>query len=385
MTHEYSANEIYDSVTTVRVNALSGFGFTERQREFLVTVMVHSGCFLERQYCAFTGTVRGQNSREFMARLVARGFARAIEPGPVRRGRLYHVHYKPLYEAIGQADNRNRRLRTIGRMVERVMILDAALGDRRCWWLSPADDKWRFFCVKRDNYLRLEDYPHIAFGSGRQRTVRCFPDKLPIGVEKDRTDHLVFLYLVNRRIPVDFRQFLIRHLALLRFVRTWSVRLLVPRRLRKAVALYKAALREELWTPMNPSVTKMLETYFPERQARGEHFSDPDDRYIREEFRKQGMLKIQALYRAWRRDGDGVLWQAHSTTLRDDHSHGCSAIDVELLNRQYLQLTGTMDRDVWAKRGAKRKSRRVGPPVSTPSSDALSPLVAHEHEPQANT
>ncbi len=113
--------------------------------------------------------------------------------------------------------------------------------------------------------------------------------------------------------------------------------------------------------PMNPSVTKTLETYFPERQARGGHLSDPDDRYIREEFRKQGMLKIQALYRAWRRDGDGVLWQAHSTTLRDDHSHGCSAIDVELLNRQYLQLTGMMDRDVWAKRGAKRKSRQVGP------------------------
>ena len=365
------------------MNALSGFGFTERQREFLVTVMVHSGCFLERQYCAFTGTVRGQNSREFMARLVARGFARAIEPGPVRRGRLYHVHHKPLYEAIGQADNRNRRLRTLGRMVERVMILDAVLGDRRCWWLSPADDKWRFFCLKRDNYLRPEDYPHIAFGSGRQRTVRCFPDKLPIGVEKDSTDHLVFLYLVNRRIPVDFRQFLIRHLDLLRFVRTWTVRLLVPRRFRKAVALYKAALREELWTPMNPSVTKMLETYFPERQAQGGHLSDPDDRYIREEFRKQGMLKIQALYRAWRRHGDGVLWQAHSTTLRDDHSHGCSAIEVELLNRQYLQLTGTMDRDVWAKRGAKRKSRQVGPPVSTPSPDALSPLVAHEREPQA--
>jgi hypothetical protein len=48
-----------------------------------------SGCFLERQYCAFTGTVRGQNSREFVARLVARGFVRVIEPGPVRRGRLY--------------------------------------------------------------------------------------------------------------------------------------------------------------------------------------------------------------------------------------------------------------------------------------------------------
>jgi hypothetical protein len=86
------------------------------------------------------------------------------------------------------------------------------------------------------------------------------------------------------------------------------------------------------------------------------------------------MPKIQALYRAWRREGDRVLWQAHSPTLRDARSHGCSAIEVELLTRQYLQLTGTMDRDSWATRGAKRKSRQVGPPVSTSSLDsALTP------------
>ena len=93
MTHEYPPNRTFDSVSISRVAALREYGLTLRQREFLVTVMVHSGCFLERQYCEFTGTVRGQNSREFMARLVARGFARAIEPGPVRRGRLYHVHH----------------------------------------------------------------------------------------------------------------------------------------------------------------------------------------------------------------------------------------------------------------------------------------------------
>jgi hypothetical protein len=374
--HEYPANDTYDSVTEGLVKALGGFSFTHRQREFLVTVMVHSGCFLERQYCAFTGTVRGQNSREFIARLVGRGFARAIGPGPVRRGRLYHVHHKPLYEAIDQANNRNRRLHTLGRMVERVMILDAVLGDRRCWWLSPEADKRRFFSLKRENWLQPEDYPHIAFGSGRQRTIRCFPDKLPIGIEKDRTDHVVFLYLVNRRLPVDFRQFLIRHAELFRFIHTWTVRLLVPRRFKKAIALYKAALREELWTPLDPSVTKSLETYFPERQAQGEHLAEPDDRYIRQEFRKQGMPKIQALYRAWRRQGDRVLRQAHSTCLRDDRSHGCSAVEVELLNRQYLQLTGTMDRDVWTRRGAKRKSRQVGPPFLTPSPDTPSPLVA---------
>ena len=78
--HEYPRNPTLDSVSERRVNALAGFGFTRRQREFLATVMVHAGCFLERQYCRFTGTVRGQNSREFVARLVARGFARAIAP-----------------------------------------------------------------------------------------------------------------------------------------------------------------------------------------------------------------------------------------------------------------------------------------------------------------
>ena len=155
MPHEYPADCPLDSMTEDRVTALAGFGFTQRQREFLVTVMVHAGCFLERQYCAFTGTARGQNSRDFIARLVARGCARAIAPRPARRGRLYHVHHKPLYEAIGQADNRNRRAHTLGRMVERVMILDAVLGDRRCWWLSPEGDKQRFFGLRRDNSAAL--------------------------------------------------------------------------------------------------------------------------------------------------------------------------------------------------------------------------------------
>lgn len=47
---EYPRNPTLDSVSERRVNALAGFGFTQRQRGFLVTVMVHAGCFLERHY-----------------------------------------------------------------------------------------------------------------------------------------------------------------------------------------------------------------------------------------------------------------------------------------------------------------------------------------------
>jgi hypothetical protein len=373
--HEYPRNPTFDSVSERRVNALAGFGFTQRQREFLVTVMVHAGCFLERQYCAFTGTVRGQNSREFVTRLVTRGFAHAIVPGPVRRGRLYHVHHKPLYEAIGLSDDRNRRLNSIGRMVERVMILDAVLGDRRCWWLSPAEDKRTFFDA-RETSLRDEEYPHISFGAGRHKIIRCFPDKLPIGIDKEDTGRFAFLYLVTRRVPIDFRQFLIRHQTLFLNLHTWTVRLLVPRRFRKAVALYKAALREQLWTPLDPSVSKALEAYFRERKEVGGHLGEPADRFIAREFRRQGMGKIAALYRAWRREGDAVLWRSSSTSLRGDRMYGCSACEVQELNAQYLQLTKAIDREAWARKGAKRKSRQVGPPVPAPSQDVLSSLVA---------
>jgi hypothetical protein len=125
-------------------------------------------------------------------------------------------------------------------MVERVMILDAVLGDRRCSWLSPASDKWRFFCLKRDNYLQPDDYPHIAFGTGPQGTIRCFPDKLPIGIEKDDHDRLVFLYLVNRRLPVDFRQFL-RSCSSLRESRTTEFDSIEPPQPRRSSGI---------WSPM---------------------------------------------------------------------------------------------------------------------------------------
>jgi hypothetical protein len=51
VTHEYPPNRTLDSVSISRVSALRDYCLTQRQREFLVTVMVYSGCFLERQYC----------------------------------------------------------------------------------------------------------------------------------------------------------------------------------------------------------------------------------------------------------------------------------------------------------------------------------------------
>ena len=48
-----------EQITSDRVHAIEAFGFTERQARFLVTVMLHAGVFVERQYCAFANIMHG--------------------------------------------------------------------------------------------------------------------------------------------------------------------------------------------------------------------------------------------------------------------------------------------------------------------------------------
>ena len=92
-----------------RVRAIADMGFTERQARFLVVVMRHAGVCLPRQYAGFAGIANGgQKCNAFFARLVRRGLAAAI-PCVHNRARLYHVHARGLYAAIGEGSSRYRR------------------------------------------------------------------------------------------------------------------------------------------------------------------------------------------------------------------------------------------------------------------------------------
>ena len=95
---------------------------------------------------------------------------------------MFHVHYKPLWAALGEPDSRFRKPTAQGRMIERVMLLDTVLDDREFTWLGPSMDKRRHFIRHLGDRLELRDYPHLQFGDGPGKTVRYFPDKLPIGM-----------------------------------------------------------------------------------------------------------------------------------------------------------------------------------------------------------
>jgi hypothetical protein len=161
------------------------FGLTERQARFLATVMLHSGVFVGRQYAAFAGITHGQKVHDFIEKVVARKLVTPIALGSTGQTRIFHVHHKPLYAAICEPDNRNRRRVTIDRAIERLMVLDGVLADRSVNWLGSEREKLGYFKQRIGDYLRDDEYPRLAFGTTPNVIVRYFPDKLPIGHDRD--------------------------------------------------------------------------------------------------------------------------------------------------------------------------------------------------------
>ena len=327
-----------DRLTAERAEAVGAFGFTERQARFLVEVLIHSGVFVERQYCAFAGITHGQKSHDFLRRLVERGYARPIVTGALHRGRLFHVHHKPLYAAIGQADNRHRKPMALGRMVERLMVLDAVLADRTFAWLGTEADKRSYFVRRLQGRLEMREFPRLTFGAGTKSTHRYFPDKLPIGIQPDQTEH-VFLYLITSPVPMDFRLFLLRHSELLRCLYRWTIRLLVPEPFTKAIRVFGHAAREELATPIAPSTAEGLEWFFHERQRRQATTSEPADERFRSASMSYRAPRFRALFRMWQQQGTPAIWAAQSATLKDALERGEGRVEFIKLTHQYCHLS----------------------------------------------
>lgn len=314
-----------------RVSVIANHGFTERQAGFLVTVMLHAGVCLGRHYCAFARIAYGQKMHDFFRKLVGGGYASVRRCGH-NTARLYHIHHKPLYAAIGEPDNRYRRAVPLARAVERLMLLDAVLGDRDLQWLATEREKVEYFTLTRR--IGRADLPALTFGSRTLHTVRYFPDKLPIGIGPDgRT--FVFLYLVTRPIPVDFRMFLERHAELLRALPAWTLRMVVPHHLTDAANRYRDAFREHMGTPLRRTHLDELRWYF---NARTQKSVRPEERYQHAQ-RAFQTARFRVLYRAWQKQGDGVLDATASPVLQTAIARQTGQWEWRVLPHRYVHLS----------------------------------------------
>ncbi len=313
-----------------RLSAVEDLGFTERQAGFLTTVMLHSGVCLSRQYCTYGGIAWGQKAHDFFRVLLDR---KVMTERRCRnqRARLYHVHHKPLYRAIGEPDNRHRRPTTLPRAVERLMLLDAVLASRDLTWLATEREKLAYFTLT--HRVPRQDLPQLTFRAEHGETTRFFPDKLPIAVDTEGRSHL-FLSLMTRSAPIDFRAFLERHAELFRALPSWTLRLLVPRHLREAAPSYRAAFREQLTTPLRPSVLEELRWYVHARGSPHGHAAERFDHAAR----AFSAPRFRAIYRAWLERGEPVLDATLSPVLADAVDRGTGTLESHVLPHRYLHL-----------------------------------------------
>jgi len=322
-----------------RLRRVTGFGFTERQAAFLIEVMLHSGFFLGRQYCAFARIVRGQKLVDFLDKLTTGRLATPYVCGH-SKARVYHLHNATLYEAIEQRDVRFRRRMALGRAVERLMILDHVIAHREFHWLGAEQDKVAHFLTSTS--LGQDALPRLVFGDAPRVTTRFFPDKLPIGVSPDGRRH-AFLYLLTNPLPHDFRVFLRRHAELLRALPAWSVQLLVPvepsdrdGRVQRLADAYEHAFRQELAAPLDAVTANELRWFWETTAVAGTTVEEQRMRRARRIF---GTPRFRALRRALELDGHRAVDVAASRSLADAIDRADGRLERHELRRQYLHLS----------------------------------------------
>jgi hypothetical protein len=332
-----------------RVDAVADYGFTERQARFLVLVMRHTGLCVKRQYAAFAGiTNGGEKCNAFFDKLVRRGFAVAVDCIH-NRGRLYHVHHKPLYYAIGEADGRYRRPVSARATAERLMRLDAALTAPDLDWLTTRSEKVAYLQAS----AARGSSEHRADGAEQdgQDLANEFPGTFPIGIDRDA--EVVLLYIATVPWTDDFRTFLLGHTALLSVTAVWTLRVLFPQPLRRAIASYQGVVDEELESPLQEQTINDLKHYFFHRRRGTDLGSIPAG--LRELLHRRaeafGGPRFNHLYRRWLVNEDAPF-KPLPPVIQEALASGRARVECVVFPHAYEHLSPLVSR-----RRARRRSR----------------------------
>jgi hypothetical protein len=347
-----------------RVQAVAKFGFTDRQARFLVTVMLHAGMCVPRQYARFVGTAYGHNVTKFFDKLVERRYAAASDCLH-NRAALYHVQHQALYRAIGQPQSRYRRPVSARQAIDRVSLLDGVISNRELVWLATAEEKVALFNLMVP-WLPAERLPRLAMGKASSRRVRLFPDALPIGVAPN--GRVVFLYLVTRPFDGNVGAFLQRHAELLRALPGWTLQLLFLRRAAGMMPAFENAAREELTGRFAPGTISELKWYCAERR------STPDlrarcqsDGRFRQAHRAFNTSRCQMLYHRWLTDGDAVFELVSSPAIADALARGTARIESQVLLASYDHLSPLVSLVRSLPKGVKEGATASTPPQPPPA------------------
>lgn len=319
-----------------RVRALEHLRLTDRQTRFLVTVALHSGYCVRRQYLEFAGVRYGKNVRDFLDGLVFRGLALRFTYR-LDRGHVYHLHARSIYRALRQDDNRNRRVASPALIARKLMLLDLALAEPTVEWLVTEDDKVEFF-ADRCGVDRVA-LPQRTFEAGSNEeaaSTRYFVHKLPIYLAgQPAIPH--FVYLASDASPLAFEQFLREHSRLWSRLPAWKIVCVKPMHV-SDLRTFELGFRQFLAGSSSGRQDRLRKYFGVRRLVEDDRLGQltVDDLY---QYRKASRLystpAFDRLYADWLRDGDSVLGPLN------DMPSTAGALEIRTLAHPYEQF-GTM-------------------------------------------
>ena len=170
--------------------ALQGFGYTEREAQFIELAALHSGYFLRRQFNTFLGRSRGRAADDFIQKLFRREHVTCDVF--LRHAHVYHLSAKPLYTLLGEPDNRHRRSRSPIGIKSKLMTLDFVLAHRDVQFLATERARVTYFAERG---VELEQLPHLVYRAhkGGDTTARYFVEKFPLSVLDDGSVGLSYI------------------------------------------------------------------------------------------------------------------------------------------------------------------------------------------------
>ena len=146
--------------------------------------------------------------------------------------------------------------------------------------------------------------------AGDARTVRYFPDRLPIGIHP--AGRGVVVYVVDKPDLNDFRFFLERHAAVLSAMPVWTLRIVAPPHFPGIGERAKAVAIEQLTLPLRAQTLDELRWFF-EQTRTASACREPRFLTARRAFSAR---RFSAVYRAWKHDGEPALVSISSPAIR---------------------------------------------------------------------
>ncbi len=158
-----------------RIQALQRLGYSEREAGFLCMAALHGGYFLRRQYGQFLGKALGGTAAALIEKAVYLGHVQSTSAGHTQ---IYHLCARPFYAALGQEDNRNRRLRSVAAMRCKLIGLDFVLAHPGHEFLATEQEKVDYFTGIVG--LARDLLPAKRYVSQGRSTERYFVEKYPM-------------------------------------------------------------------------------------------------------------------------------------------------------------------------------------------------------------